>query len=79
MTTNIEITLHEVPDGDGDAFMAWCEAANCTPLGSARRAWCGDFQTYLRDAVGIGETLSGETFLVFPQDIEREARDDRQE
>lgn len=46
-----------VPHGDGPEFDAFCEERGWHPLGSERRAWCPDIQSYLRgdNAIIIGE------------------------
>lgn len=68
----ITVTMERVPDGDGPEFDAWCKRWGCRPLGSDRRAWCVKFNTYLRDAIGVAYTESGESFLLYPEDLDNE-------
>ena len=72
MTNRIQITvtLDRVPEGDGPEFEQWCERYGCYPLNSVRRAWCDQFSSYLRDAVGVAETMRGERFLVYEDEMQ---------
>lgn len=66
---SIKVTLDYAPEGEGEEFMKWCEQHGFDPLGSGRRAWCGPYSTYLRSALGIASTGSGETFLFYKDDL----------
>ena len=75
LRVQIWVTIDPAPEGDGPEFDAWCAKYDCTPLNSGRRAWCPDFQAYLRDAIGVASTNSGEQFLISPEDLV--TRDDK--
>ena len=65
----IKVTINYAPKTNGKKFDAWCKEQGFDTLNSGRRAWCGAFNTYLRDAIGIATTVSGESFLVYPEDL----------
>ena len=67
--TLIAVTVSLIPD-DPEAFSAWCKEQGCYQLNGDRRAWCPAFQSYLRGAVGIASTPSGEQFLVYEEDFD---------
>jgi hypothetical protein len=65
----IEITIDYVPE-EPDEFKEWCRKNGFEQLASQRRAWCNEFNSYLRGAIGIGETKSDERFLLYKEDLE---------
>lgn len=68
----ISIEIDRAPEGD-EEFTRWVEGHGCIPLGaSTRRAWCGDHSSYFRDSIGFGITKSGETFLIYEEDLNGE-------
>ena len=68
----ISIEIDRAPEGDKE-FARWVESRGCIPLGaSPRRAWCGDYSSYFREAIGFGITKSGETFLIYEEDLNGE-------
>ena len=69
LRVQIWVQVDPAPESDGAEFDAWCAKYDCTPLNSGRRAWCPGFQTYLRDAIGVASTNSGEQLLISPEDM----------
>jgi hypothetical protein len=65
----ISVEIDLCPTENGAAFDAWCEKYDFHPLNSGRRAWCSSFNTYLRDAIGVATTRSGESFLIWTEDL----------
>lgn len=70
----IEVMVDYRPKKQGKKFDEWCKKWGCEPLNGGRQAWCPSFSTYLRDAIGIATTKSGENFLIYPEDIEEGKR-----
>lgn len=70
MSKMVRVVVDEIPEGEGAAFQDWCIKYECRPVGSGRRAWCGRFSTYLRSALGVATTPSGEQFLIYAEDLE---------
>lgn len=65
----IKVILDYAPKGNGEAFDLWCEKWGFTPLGSGRRAWCGNMSTYFRGADGVATTENGDSFLFSDDDL----------
>lgn len=63
-------------DDDPEAFAAWCREHDCRPTGSTRRAWCSRFGTFLRDAVAVATTITGDDVLLYEADLAEEVRSD---
>ena len=64
----IRVTVDLAPE-DEDEFRDWCSGYGFDVLNSGRRAWCSQFATYFRDAVGVATTRNGESFLVYEDDV----------
>lgn len=71
-TVQISVSVDMAPE-DEAVFDEWCQKYGCHPLNGGRRAWCPDFQSYFRDAIGVATTGNGEQFLIYADDIEAEA------
>jgi len=69
LRVQIWVQVDPAPEGDGAEFDAWCAKYDCTPLNSGRRAWCPWAISYVRDALGIAQTRSGERVLVWAEDV----------
>lgn len=65
----IKVTLDYAPKENGTEFDVWCDKYGFQPLGSGRRAWCGQYQSYFRGALGVACTEAGETFLFEESDL----------
>lgn len=65
----IQVTVDYRPKTQGKKFDEWCKEWGCSPLNGGRQAWCDRFGTYLRDGVGIAYTKSGETFIIYEDDL----------
>lgn len=64
----IKVQLDYAPKDNGEEFDAWCEKHGFDSLGSGRRAWCSQFQTYFRGAAGVAIAPSG-SFLFYEEDV----------
>lgn len=71
-TIRIEAELDRIPDDEAGA-RAWCHRNGCQYLGNpadgGRRAWCPWAISYVRDALGVAQTRSGERVLVWAEDV----------
>lgn len=65
----IKVQLDYAPKTNGKKFSEWCEQHGFVPLGSGRRAWCSDYNTYLRDGLGVAYTECGESFIFYAEDL----------
>lgn len=68
----IKITIDFAPKKNGKKFDMWCKKYDFYPLNSGRRAWCHQYSSYFRDALGVAATNSGETFLLYEEDLSDE-------
>lgn len=66
----IIVTVDVAPEGSGPELADWCMRHGGYVLAGSRRAWLDPYKTYLRDAVGIAETRTGERFLVCEEDFD---------
>lgn len=66
----IEATLDYAPTENGKDFDLWCLKHGFDPLDSGRRAWCSEYSTYFRDALGVASTPSGVQFLFYREDVQ---------
>lgn len=65
---SVSVTVDRAPDDDR-SFADWCKGYGFNVLNSGRRAWCSQFSTYFRDAIGVATTKNGESFLVYADDL----------
>lgn len=61
-------TLDYAPTENGEEFDKFCEKWDFHPLASGRRAWCHQYATYFRGALGVATVTDG-TFLFYEEDL----------
>lgn len=66
----IKVELDYAPTTNGKKMREWCEKHGFDFFGVGRRAWCSQYNTYLRDALGVAYTESGESFLFYDGDLD---------
>jgi hypothetical protein len=71
---NIEFSVDIAPKNEED-FKKWCNKWNFDYFGGSRRAWCPDFQTYFRNAKGVGVRDNGDEILVYEDDLKEVLED----
>ena len=66
----IEVKIDYAPK-DEKEFEEWCKKYDFAFIGfeHGRKAWCPQFQTYFRNALGIATTLTGESFIICKEDF----------
>lgn len=65
----LKVKLDYAPTTNGKKAREWFEAHGMTFFGVGRRAWCPQYSTYFRDALGVAYTESGESFLFYEEDL----------
>lgn len=66
---HIKVKLDYAPTTNGKKARAWFESHGMDFFGVGRRAWCSQYSTYFRDALGVAYTESGESFLFYQEDL----------
>lgn len=70
----IKVQLDYAPTTNGKKMEKWCKEHGFDFFGVGRRAWCSQYSTYLRDALGVAYTAGGESFLFYEEDLEKETK-----
>lgn len=65
----IKVKLDYAPTTNGKKARKWFEDHGMAFFGVGRRAWCPQYSTYFRDALGVAYTESGESFLFYEEDL----------
>lgn len=64
----IKVKLDYAPTTNGEKAKKWFKEHGMDFFGVGRRAWCSQYSTYFRDALGVAYTENGESFLFYADD-----------
>ena len=69
-TYTLSVNVDLAPRLNGKEFEKYCDKYGFYYINSSRRAWCDEFKTYFRNAVGIATTKGDVRFLIYEDDLE---------
>jgi hypothetical protein len=71
----IKVELDYAPTTNGTKAKKWFNEHGMDFFGVGRRAWCSQYSTYFRGALGVAYTESGESFLFYQEDLQEASHD----